>query len=195
MSEILILGAGSLGGNLALNLLADTDENITVLDFDEVEMRNIGTGIQPYNKDQIGLPKVFALQNIAYVDFAKELKIVNNKLDKDNLNLLTGYDLVIDCFDNVYSRKLVKDYFDCPTELGSCLHVGFSGLKTFTISWDVNYKVPEKDSGIDICEMSGARSFIRNVASLTSIVVQKYLKGGVKLEIFGNPLYHHIIDN
>ena len=191
--KVLILGVGALGSNLALCLVADIPSlELTVLDFDSVEPRNLRAGTQAYEPEQEGQLKVEALQLLVYSKFDKDIFTHDVRLDKSTLNLLDGYNLVVDCFDNVYSRSIVKEYFDNPMEVHcDCLHAGFSGLKTFQIGWNESYEVSDKDLGIDICEMPGARSFIQSVASLTSLVIQQYLEKGEKLDGFGSPLRPH----
>lgn len=188
--KILILGAGALGSHVTLNLIADIPEvELTVLDFDRVEPRNLRAGTQAYEPEQEGQLKVDALQLLVYSKFDKDILTHDVRLDKATLNLLDGYGLIVDCFDNVYSRGLVKKE---ATKKGyEILHAGFSGLKTFQIGWNENYEVSDKDLGIDVCEMPGARSFIQGVASLTSLVIQQYLEKGEKLEGFGNLLRPH----
>jgi len=188
--RIQILGAGSLGSNLALDLIADVPElELTVLDFDIVEARNFRTGVQVYDPEQEGMLKVEALQLLAYLKFDKDIETRPVKLGERNLALLEGYDLVVDCFDNIFSRQLVKEGAD---EKGyEVLHAGFSGLKTCHICWNEKYEVPDRDSFIDICELPGARSFIQSVSGLTSLVIQRYLRNAEKLEVFGSPLRIH----
>jgi hypothetical protein len=198
--KILICGAGALGSNLAALLACDLkgEHEITVLDMDSVEERNVQAGTQFYTRDQIGLPKVEALQYNIYKWFEREIKITNYYLEPDTVGLILNpeapisitelgfypYDLVIDCFDNYEARKLLQD--NMPTE-SSLLHIGFSDQFTFSIEWAENYKVPtDITSGFDICTMQGAASFVKMVSSLGSLVVQDFINSNKKREFVGN---------
>jgi len=184
--NIFCAGAGALGSNLVANLITQRQSpRITVLDFDKIERRNIQAGTQFYLPDQIGMSKVEALQYNLYKWFNKKIEIYDIKLTLKNCPITSSFDLIIDTFDNYDGRRLTQ-------EIGKMykidlLHLGFSQLMTFEIAWDENYEVPSDNvSEIDICEMSGARSFIQLVAGLGGMVVQEYIKNNKKLNFVGN---------
>lgn len=188
--KILICGAGAIGSNLAEALTVDLhgEHEVTVLDFDTVEERNVRVGTQFYFREQIGMTKTEALQYNIYKAHEREIKVMQEELSEDNDVLLTGYDLIIDCFDNFKARHLVQMQWDFSKDgVNEVLHVGFSDQMTFAIEWAENYYVPDDiTSGIDICEMQGAASFVKFVASLASLVVQNYVQKNQKLEFLGN---------
>lgn len=201
--KILILGAGAIGSNLTNRLVADSkgEHEITVLDMDTVEKRNVIAGTQFYMRDQIGMSKVEALQYNIYKFHEKEIQIINKKYENGNIDF-KSYDLVIDCFDNHTARKdaQAQRHMDGVLRWSaySLLHVGFSDQFTFAIEWDTNYKAPDDiKSGMDICEMEGASSFVNYVASVASTVVLEYLKKPVKgrkmIDVVGNKLTHTIL--
>jgi len=189
MKQILIAGAGALGSQVVTMLAADMrDLDITVIDFDTVESRNTQAGTQFYYPDQIGLPKVEALQyNIFKLLNGRRINVVNEKITPTNVKrVLAAYpSLQVDCLDNRESRQIVKQTaldYNIP-----CLHSGFSPNMTFVVEWNEKYKVPDDNlSGFDICEAEGAASFIKLVASVTSSTIQEFLKNGKKLEFVGN---------
>lgn len=194
--NILIAGAGAIGSNLTALLANDLrgKHEITVLDFDTVEERNVRAGTQFYFRDQIGIPKVEALQYNVYKQFEKEIKTKNVKLCSGNLSSITDDDVLIDCFDNQESRQLIQNFWnDFLEQHGllqrhlSILHVGFSDKLTFAIEWAENYQVPSDiTSGIDICELEGVGSFIKMAAGLASLTVQEFIRIGAKREFIGN---------
>lgn len=201
--NILILGAGAIGSNLTNRLVADLkgEHEITVLDMDTVEERNVLAGTQFYTRDQIGMPKVEALQYNIYKFHEREINIINKEYKKSSVDF-KEYDLIIDCFDNHEARKTVQEQkrVDGILRWGSysVLHVGFSDQFTFAIEWAENYKVPDDIiSGLDICEMSGASTFVNYVVSLASLVVQEYIsdskKGRKHLEIIGNKYSYSLL--
>lgn len=201
--KILICGAGAIGSNLVRNLVPDLKgkHEITVLDMDVVEERNVTPGTQWYTPDQIGLPKVEALQFNVYNTFQREINIhqkeifeihdftievMDEQLDpnQENGTIFVPYDLVIDCFDNQEARAIVQTV--CKAHNIQCLHIGFSDQFTFEIEWKSWYQVPtDITTGMDICEMPGAAGFVNSVASLGALVVEKYLEKNEKMRVLG----------
>lgn len=186
--KILICGCGAIGSNLAALLAVDLrgEHEITVLDKDKVEERNTQAGTQYFLPFQIGELKTEALQYRIYKDFSREVEIVNG-----NVKLVLpsrGKDLVIDCLDNKEAREISQ--VDWKNKLAespfALLHLGFSDKMTFAIEWAENYQVPDNQVQVDICEMPGAASFVKLVASLGSLVVQDFLTTGKKRDFCGN---------
>ena len=188
--KILICGVGSLGSNLAALLACDLkgEHEITVLDFDKVAERNL-MGTQYYFPGQEEQLKSEALEYSIYKHFNREINIITEKLTTSNaVKILSNYNLIIDAFDNYESRSIVQS-FHLNYGSGEVLHLGLSNQMTFEISWAENYQVPtDITSGFDICEMEGASSFVKLVASLGSLVIQQYLKNGSKREFVGSAL-------
>lgn len=195
--KILVCGAGAIGSNLVRILAPDLkgEHEITVLDKDKVEERNVTPGTQFYTSDQIGLPKVEALQYNIYKWYQREISFCNEEIGvmkKFNCKIST-YDLLIDCFDNYLSRKYIQEYKQYLPEV-NLLHIGFSPDYTFAIEWAENYKVPSDImKGIDICEMPGAAAFVARVAAMGTLVVEEYVHQQKKVEIIGNRFTHNLI--
>ena len=195
--KILICGVGAIGSNLAALLACDLkgEHEITVLDKDAIEERNVQAGTQFYQKDQIGMSKVEALQYNIYKWYERNIDIEGESFLAWPVVLENGlfdkqdFDLVIDCFDNQKARQNLQDGWK---EYGiedewSLLHLGFSDQFTFAIEWAENYEAPSDiKSDFDICTMSGASSFVKMVASLGSLVIQEFIKDGKKMEFIGN---------
>lgn len=198
--KILIAGVGAIGSNLASLLVPDLrgEHEITILDMDKVEARNVQAGTQFYMPDQIGLSKVEALQYNLYKTFNREVIIQNQELVRGVEPTTLGlgyYHLIIDCFDNYQGRQILQDHYDSHQVLNRAgnpcrlLHVGFSDQFTYAIEWGDNYKVPSDImSGMDICEMEGAASFVKMVSALASLVVQDFVQRGEMKEYVGNRL-------
>jgi len=189
--KVLIAGIGAIGSHVCSNLVADNhgDWDITVLDFDRVEERNT-RGTQLYTHDFIGQFKTEALQYLVYKQYEKKIDIFNGDIHKF-LGVSTKQDLVIDCFDNYDARNTVqKNYKD----FAEVLHIGFSDQMTFAIEWAEHYNVPtDITSGIDICEMQGAASFVKYVACLGSLVVQEWVYNKKKRDFIGSKFTLHEI--
>jgi saccharopine dehydrogenase-like NADP-dependent oxidoreductase len=190
--KILICGVGAIGSNLASNLVADLKgkHEITVLDKDTVETRNVSAGTQFYTPDQVGQPKVEALQFNLYKQFQREVDIRNCDIH-GILAKEKRFDLIIDCFDNHDARNIIQTQFKDYTEV---LHIGFSDQFTFAIEWADHYQVPtDITTGFDICEMEGARAFVATVAALGALVAEKWIDDKTKMEIIGGKYTHQIV--
>jgi len=196
MKKILILGVGAIGSWLTENLAADLPLNeyeVTVMDWDIIEERNVRVNTQNYLQSQVGSSKVEALQYNVYKALQREILIVNEKLTRDNAWMLDEYDLVIDCFDNADSRNIVQLTWELMANGNDAgnywglLHVGFSDKLTFELSWSDHYpKQEDINNETDVCELAGVGSFIKLVAALTSLTVQEYLQHLTKKEFIGN---------
>ena len=207
--NILICGIGALGSNLTARLVVDLhgQHQITVLDKDKVEERNIQAGTQFFTPDQIGLPKVEALQFNIYRHYQREIETQNKELlapQQEQSFIISHqlrtqflpYNVIIDCFDNYKSRLLLQQLADLTNKSQQpiiVLHIGFSQDFTFAIEWAEHYKVPSDINGLDICTMPGASSFINVVASMGALVAQDFINGGKKINIVGNKYSHTLI--
>lgn len=200
--NILICGAGAIGSNLTAILASDLkgQHKITVLDKDTVEERNIAPGTQLYTRDQIGTPKVDALQFNIYKWHQREIVVDHHELV--NGDVLLNYDLIIDCFDNHISRELLQGAYNTGAHLNinpnnktyELLHIGFSDNFTFSIEWADNYTTPSDiTTGFDICEMQGAAAFVKSVSSVGALVAEEYILNNKKLEIVGGKFTHTLI--
>lgn len=190
-NSILIAGAGAIGSNLTARLASDLKGyEITVLDKDVVEERNIAAGTQFYMPNQIGVPKVEALQFNIYKQFQKDISIFYGDIQK----IIGSYpkqDLIIDCVDNYNARNIIQTQY---RDFADLLHIGFSDQFTFAIEWAENYKVPSDiTTGFDICEMEGASAFVNLVSSLGALVTEEYLNSKKKIEIIGSKFNYSII--
>lgn len=200
--KILICGVGAIGSNLVTNLVPDLkgEHDITILDKDVIEERNLTAGTQRYTSDQVGLPKVDALQYNVYKWFNREIEI-NQQEVEEFYNI--SWDLVIDCFDNHDARNILqtswrKSYADkfekVQIKRFELLHIGFSDNFTFAVEWAEHYKVPtDITSRFDICEMPGAAAFVASVASLGALVAEQWIQEGKKIEIIGGKYVHSLV--
>lgn len=190
--RILICGAGALGSSLTRLLVPDLrgQHELTVLDKDKVEERNVTPGTQFYTPDQLSLPKVEALQYNIWKSFNREIGILHQELEDTDKSIFMApvdeeekYSLLVDCFDNHDSRKLLQSFSD----VFPVLHIGFSDSYTFAIEWADNYQVPtDIKSGFDICEMAGAAAFVNMVAALGALTIEEFIWNNKRLEFVGN---------
>ena len=109
-SSVLLVGAGGLGSPLGLYLAAAGVGRLGLVDFDVVDVSNLHRQVL-YGDTDIGRPKLDAArERLADVNPHIELETHEVRLSSENaLELLDGYDLVIDGTDNFPTRYLVND--------------------------------------------------------------------------------------
>jgi sulfur-carrier protein adenylyltransferase/sulfurtransferase len=109
-SSILLIGAGGLGSPAALYLAAAGVGTIGVVDYDLVDRTNLQRQVL-HNLDRVGMPKTESARE-AITALNPDVKVVthNVRLDAANaLDIMNGYDVVLDGGDNFPTRYLVND--------------------------------------------------------------------------------------
>ena len=109
-AKVLMLGAGGLGPPAALYLAAAGVGTIGIVDMDEVDASNLQRQIL-HNMDRIGERKVeSARQTIAKLNPDVKVNTYDVRLTAENIiEIMTGYDVVVDGADNFPSRYLLND--------------------------------------------------------------------------------------
>lgn len=109
-SKVLMLGAGGLGSPAALYLAAAGVGTIGIVDMDEVDESNLQRQIL-HNLDRVGLRKVeSARQTIAKLNPDVKVNTYDTRLDASNImDIIDGYDVIVDGADNFPSRYLLND--------------------------------------------------------------------------------------
>ena len=109
-AKVLVVGAGGLGCPALQYLAAAGIGTIGIVDFDTVELTNLQRQIL-YSVEDIGKPKAqAAAEKLKAFNPDILLNIHNIKLASENaLELINGYDVVIDGTDNFATRYLVND--------------------------------------------------------------------------------------
>jgi sulfur-carrier protein adenylyltransferase/sulfurtransferase len=109
-SSVVLVGAGGLGSPAALYLAAAGVGTIGLVDFDVVDASNLQRQIL-HNVERIGMPKVdSARETLSALN--PDVKIVTHphRLESANaLEILGGYDVIVDGGDNFPTRYLVND--------------------------------------------------------------------------------------
>jgi adenylyltransferase/sulfurtransferase len=122
---VLIVGAGGLGSPAAIYLAAAGVGRIGLVDFDRVDETNLHRQIL-YGTSDIGRPKLEAAREHLH-HLNPEIAIATHaaRLSSENaLEILRGYDVIIDGTDNFATRYLVNDacvLLDKPNVYGSVL--------------------------------------------------------------------------
>jgi len=109
-SKVLMLGAGGLGSPAALYLAAAGVGTIGIVDMDDVDESNLQRQIL-HNLDRIGMRKVeSARQTIAKLNPDVKVNTYDTRLDASNImDIIAGYDVIVDGADNFPSRYLLND--------------------------------------------------------------------------------------
>jgi molybdopterin/thiamine biosynthesis adenylyltransferase/rhodanese-related sulfurtransferase len=109
-AKVLLLGAGGLGSPTALYLAAAGVGTLGIVDNDVVDLSNLQRQVI-HTSDRVGVPKVdSAEETIAALN--PDVKVVKYpvRIDASNImEILEGYDVVVDGLDNFPTRYLLND--------------------------------------------------------------------------------------
>jgi sulfur-carrier protein adenylyltransferase/sulfurtransferase len=109
-ARVLVVGAGGLGSPVLSYLAAAGVGTLGIVDFDTVDLTNLQRQII-YTTADVGRHKLeAAADRIRAMNPDVEVKVHETRLDSENaLEILGGYDLVVDGTDNYPTRYLVND--------------------------------------------------------------------------------------
>ncbi|HEX2699779.1 MAG TPA: molybdopterin-synthase adenylyltransferase MoeB [Acidimicrobiales bacterium] len=109
-SKALLLGAGGLGSPAALYLAAAGVGTLGVIDMDVVDASNLQRQIL-HNMDRVGERKVdSAKKTLTAINPDVDVATYDVRLGADNiLDIIDGYDVIVDGTDNFPTRYLVND--------------------------------------------------------------------------------------
>jgi len=109
-AKVLLLGAGGLGSPSALYLAAAGVGTLGIVDNDEVDLSNLQRQVI-HSSDRIGVRKVdSAEQTINALNPDVKVEKHPVRLDASNImEILPGYDIVVDGLDNFPTRYLLND--------------------------------------------------------------------------------------
>jgi adenylyltransferase/sulfurtransferase len=110
LASVLVVGAGGLGSPVSMYLAAAGVGRIGLVDFDRVDIPNLQRQIL-YGTSDIGRPKLDAARD-RLTDMNPDIEVVphNLRLTSENaMEVLGGYDVVVDGTDNFATRYLVND--------------------------------------------------------------------------------------
>jgi molybdopterin/thiamine biosynthesis adenylyltransferase/rhodanese-related sulfurtransferase len=199
-AKVLVIGAGGLGCPALQYLAAAGVGTIGIVDFDVVEMSNLQRQIL-YSVDDIGKSKA--------ITAAKKLNLLNPEIkidtfnihitNKNALEILINYDIIIDGSDNFTTRYLINDaclLLDKPLIYGAVLHfegqIGVFNLAEETTNIKTNYRdlfpnPPNLDSAVS-CNDVGVLGVIPGIIGTMQATEALKIITGV-----GKPLANKII--
>src|ERR671916_2066488 len=109
-ARVLLLGAGGLGSPAALYLAAAGVGMIGIVDDDVVDLSNLQRQVA-HSNDRIGMPKVDSAE-ISIHEINPDVKVEKHevRLGPDNImEIIEGYDVIVDGLDNFPTRYLLND--------------------------------------------------------------------------------------
>jgi sulfur-carrier protein adenylyltransferase/sulfurtransferase len=109
-AKVLLLGAGGLGSPAALYLAAAGVGKLGIVDDDAVDLSNLQRQVI-HSSERIGVPKVdSAEETIQALNPDVEVEKFAVRLGPENImDILPGYDIVVDGLDNFPTRYLLND--------------------------------------------------------------------------------------
>ncbi len=128
-AKVLLLGAGGLGSPAALYLAAAGVGTLGIVDNDEVDLSNLQRQVI-HSSERIGMPKVDSAEATINA-LNPDVKVQKHalRLGPENImDVLPGYDIVVDGLDNFPTRYLLNDAsvrFQIPVVSAAIL--GFEG--------------------------------------------------------------------
>lgn len=109
--NILVLGVGGVGGYSIETLVRSGVENITLVDYDTIDITNLNRQLIS-NNNNIGKYKVEEFKKrILSINNNVKVNTIKDKISKDNINILfeDNYDYIIDACDTIEVKKeLIK---------------------------------------------------------------------------------------
>jgi molybdopterin/thiamine biosynthesis adenylyltransferase/rhodanese-related sulfurtransferase len=201
-AKVLCIGAGGLGSPTILYLAAAGVGTIGILDFDQVDLTNLQRQII-HTQNDVGKSKArSAAEKAIALNPSINLNLHEVKLDERNaLEILSGYDVIVDCTDNFATRYLINDacaLLDKPYVWGSIYR--FDGqVSTFWSKHGPCYRClhpsPPPVGAVPSCAEGGVLgSLCGIIGSIQSTEVIKLITG-IGEPLIGQLLLHDSLDN
>lgn len=189
-AKVLMLGAGGLGSPAALYLAAAGVGTIGLIDDDVVDRSNLQRQVL-HTDDRVGIPKVDSAElTLNALNPDVDVKKYQTRLTSDNiLEIMTGYDLVVDGGDNFPTRYLINDacvHLNIPNVHGSVFR--FEGQVTSFVPHDgpcyrCLYPEPPPPEFAPSCQEAGVLGVLPGIIGLLQAIEAVKLILGV-----GEPL-------
>jgi len=180
MKKIAIFGVGALGSNLAMAMRSLKDLEISLIDKDVVERKNVS--IQAFDTRDVLKKKATTLANKIkmFYDIGNTRYFpLAIEYCESNANMVISYDLIIDTLDNMESRSLLWN--QCKKYNRESIHGALSADGYGLVVWQDNFKVGEKTGKIDTCTNEEATPMISMTVSALFQAVSLWLLEGEKV--------------
>ena len=126
--KILIFGVGGVGQHVATYLITNGIRNLTIVDFDKVELSNLNRQIL-LTEDDVGKYKVDVVKNaLRKKNSSAKVESINLKVDETNINDIKGnFDYIVDAVDNWPTRLVISKF--AKEKRIPLLHMGVDSFK------------------------------------------------------------------
>lgn len=172
-AKVLLIGCGGLGSPCAYYLAAAGVGKLGLVDSDKVELNNLQRQIIHSTK-KIGMPKAeSAKETLNALNPDVEVIVHNMRVNSSNImELLKGYDVVVDGSDNFPTRFLVNDA--CVIAKKPLVHAGilrFDGQATTIIPrkgpcYRCLFHEPPPPGSVPSCQEAGILGVVAGVLGL-----------------------------
>lgn len=172
--RIVFCGVGALGSSAAL-LCRNLAATLVFVDFDRVESKNLAA--QAFVKPSIGKNKAEALKLQLANFHGVKAEAFGVRLEATNTEALLGTaDLVVDCFDNENSRKLVSEF--CRERTKPLVHAALAADGSFgLVRWGARFVADAEDhEGQATCEGGEHLPLIGLVTAALARSIQAFLQ-------------------
>lgn len=175
--RVLIIGVGGVGQHVSTYLATNGVTNLTIVDYDKVELSNLNRQILLSELD-LGNLKVDVVKNaLLSRNSEAHIKSINLKVNETNIDeLVKGYDLVIDAVDNWKSKLIIAKA--CKDNKVPFLHIGVDGYKGQYCLFINKSLLDITNSDIVSSPKDGVLGpMVGIISSLASMLAIKYLLG------------------
>ena len=175
--RVIIIGVGGVGQHVSTYLLTNGVTNLTIVDYDKVELSNLNRQILLTELD-LGKLKVDVVKNaLLSRNSDAHINSINLKVDESNIDeLVKDYDLVIDAVDNWKSKLVIAKA--CKDNKVPFLHIGVDGYKGQYCLFKNKSLLDIANSDIISSPKDGVLGpMVGLISSLASLSAIKYLLG------------------
>jgi len=141
-SKISIIGIGGIGCPLAIYLVSSGLKYIQLIDGDIIEKSNLNRQIL-FTSDDIGQKKVIiAKKKLLKINPNCQIKIIDENLNKSNINNLCNSSIIIDTSDSWETMKIVNEY---------CVKESVPLVSSSVVGFDVEVALFENKKNHHLC--------------------------------------------
>jgi molybdopterin/thiamine biosynthesis adenylyltransferase len=109
-AKVLVVGAGGLGCPVLQYLTAAGIGKIGITEFDIVDEANLQRQVLYGTTDVGKLKSIIAKNRLEHLNLLCDIEIINLRLNERNsLNIIENYDIIVDATDNLATRYLIND--------------------------------------------------------------------------------------
>lgn len=175
--RVLIIGVGGVGQHVVTYLATNGVVNLTLVDFDKVELSNLNRQIL-LKEDDVGENKVdIVKREIMNRNSEVNITSISKKVNSNNVSsLISDFDLVIDAVDNWETKLIISE--ETNKKHIPFLHIGVDGYKGQCCLF-INKSLKDLVSKdiISSPKEGVIGPMVGLISSLASIIAFKYLIG------------------